>query len=188
MKQLIVISGPTGSGESSITKELIKRIPNSERFISTTSRPPRGNEINGVDYNFISKEDFKKKITEGYFLEYTCVKNRDVYYGTPKDQIEEKLSQEKILFFNCDLIGTKALQGKFPEQTLSFFIAPENLDQIKAQLLKRNPDIAPEELEKRLKNAAAEMDDQPFYTYTVVNKYLKLDETVAECYKLILES
>ncbi len=185
MKNLIVIAGPTGSGESSVTKGILAKIPEAERFITTTSRPPRGQEKDGMDYNFISKEDFEKKISENYFLEYTYIPNRDTYYGTPRHQIDEKLAQSKILVFNYDLIGAKALKENYPQNSLTIFIVPESLDQIRLQLKGRNPEISEEDLEKRLKNASDELKEQDYYEHILVNRYGKLEETIEACYKLI---
>ncbi|KKQ79655.1 MAG: Guanylate kinase [Parcubacteria group bacterium GW2011_GWC2_38_7] len=187
MKHLIVIAGPTGCGESSVTRGILEKLENSERFITTTSREPRSGEKDGLDYNFISKEDFKQKITENYFLEYSYIQNRDDYYGTPRHQIDEKIKQNKILIFNYDLVGAKAIKENYPGETLSVFIAPESLEQIKTQLLNRNPGMPPEALEKRLKNAAEELKDQGEYEHIIVNHYQLLKETIENCYQLIIK-
>jgi len=188
MKQIIVIAGPTGCGESSVTKGVLVKLPNAERFITTTSRAPRGLEKNGIDYNFIEHSDFEKKISENYFLEYSYIKNRNTYYGTPRHQVDAKLAQNKIIVFNYDLVGTKAMKENYPEKTLSIFIVPENLEQIKRQLLGRNPDISEDELNKRLKNAEEELKDQNNYDYVLVNRYGKLEATIAECYAIIKQA
>ncbi|KKR06527.1 MAG: Guanylate kinase [Parcubacteria group bacterium GW2011_GWC2_39_14] len=188
MKHLIVIAGPTGCGESSVTRGILERLKNSERFITTTSRTPRGSEKNGVDYNFISQDDFKKKIAENYFLEYSYIKNRDDYYGTPKHQIDQKIKENKILIFNYDLVGAKAIKENYPGETLSIFIVPESLDQIRKQLLARNPKMPLEDLAKRLKNAEEELKDQTEYEHILVNKYQRLGETIKNCYQLIKQS
>jgi len=186
MKNLIVIAGPTGCGESSVTKGVLTKIPQAERFITTTSREPRGAEKDGVDYNFINKNDFEKKIKENYFLEYTYIENRDTYYGTPRYQVEEKLEQEKIVIFNYDLVGAKTMKDSFPDRTRTIFIVPENLEQIRKQLLNRNPEMAQAELEKRLQNAQMELKDRDYYDHILVNRYGQLENTIEECYKLIL--
>lgn len=185
MKQIIVIAGPTGCGESSVTRGVLSKLPNAERFITTTSRPPRGQEKDGFDYNFIAPDDFKKKIIENYFLEYTHIANRDTYYGTPRHQVDDKLAQNKILFFNYDLVGAKTMKENYPEKTMTIFIAPENLEQIKRQLQNRNPEMSIEELNKRHKNAEEELKEQTHYEHVLINKYGQLDKTVEECYTLI---
>lgn len=188
MKHLIVIAGPTGCGESSVTRGVLSKLENSERFITTTSRTPREGEKDGVDYNFTSKEDFQQKIAENYFLEYSYIKNRDDYYGTPRHRIDEKIKQNIILIFNYDLVGAKAIKENYPGETLNIFIVPESLNQIRKQLLARNPKMPVEDLAKRLKNAEEELKDQTEYEHILVNKYQRLEETIENCYQLIKRS
>lgn len=185
MKKIIIIAGPTGVGESTITKALIKLIPNSERFITTTSRPIRGAEKDGVDYFYISKTEFEERIKLGHFLEYTYVRNRDNYYGTPIDQVKVQLAKGKTLFFNYDYVGVEALRAKMPGKTIALFIEPVDLGQIRHQLLMRDPNFATEELEQRLRNAAEEILTKNKYDHIVVNHPNKLDQTIKDCLSLI---
>lgn len=185
MKRIIIIAAPTGGGESTITNGLLKLVPNSERFVTTTSRAPRGTEQNGVDYNFISKEDFKNKIEQGYFLEYTHIENRDDYYGTPLEQVKIKLAEGKTLLFNYDRVGVEAMRKKFPDKMVAIFIEPESLDQIKNQLLNRDPNFPKEQLEMRLKNAAEEIQTKDKYDFVVINRPEKINEAISECLNII---
>src|SRR3989338_1791503 len=99
---IIVIAGPHGVGETTISKALAKILPRTERLVTTTSRPKRTGEKNGQEYNFIAKKDFENKIDKGYFLEYTYYRTRDAYYGTNKKDIDQKINQGINLIVNLD--------------------------------------------------------------------------------------
>jgi guanylate kinase len=107
LKRILVIGGPTGSGETTITNEIIKRFPVFTRLVTATSRKPRNNEINKVDYYFFSKEEFEKNIRNGNIPEYTYIKNRDTYYGAYKPDLDEKISKGLNVIANVDIVGAK---------------------------------------------------------------------------------
>ena len=110
---LIVISSPSGGGKGSVIKELLKRDPNRWLSVSTTSRKIRENDIPGVTYNFVTKEEFEQKIEEGYFLEYTNYVGN--YYGTPKEHIEEHLNKGEDVFLVIEIQGALKIKEMLPE-------------------------------------------------------------------------
>lgn len=176
--KILIISGPTGSGESTITKEIIKKYPIFQRMVSSTTRQPRGKEQDKVDYYFFTKEEFKKHQEQGDILEYTYIQNRGVYYGTFLPELKEKLAQGHVIV-NVDHVGLKFYKEHYG--AVSIFIKPESLDTIKERLQTRNPEITAEELINRLKNAQDEIDrEEKFYDYIVFNKQNKLEEAIQE--------
>jgi len=176
--KILIISGPTGSGESTITKEIIKKYPIFQRMVSSTTRQPRGKEQDKVDYYFFTKEEFKKHQEQGDILEYTYIQNRGVYYGTFLPELKEKLAQGHVIV-NVDHVGLKFYKEHYG--AVSIFIKPESLDIIKLRLKKRNPEISEEELKQRLKNAQNEIErEERFYKYKVFNKQDKLKEAIKE--------
>jgi guanylate kinase len=182
--KIFIISGPTGTGESTITREIIKQFPNFTRLVTATSRAPRLNEKNGIDYYFFSKKAFEDEIRKGNILEHTYIANRDTYYGTYKVDLEEKLSRELNIIVNPDIVGAKFFKNNYDAVTI--FIKPESLDDLKERLVKRDPNISEEELQKRLDNAENEIkNDESFYDYSIVNEEGKLNEAIAKTAEII---
>lgn len=184
---VVIIAGPTGVGESTITKELLKIFPQAKRLVTTTTRPKRPGEVHGRDYFFIDKKTFKKQIKEKKFLEYSYIKNRDQYYGSKKSDFDKILNAGKIIFFNCDKAGLKAVKKTYPRNHLSIFITYEKLSDIKKRLLTRNPNLNPDELKKRLINARTENQEKHFYDYIIINRQGQLKKTVKRAEKIILK-
>lgn len=181
---IFIIAGPTGVGESVITRGIINKIPNFTRLVTATTRPPRLNEKNGVDYYFFSKQEFESAIEKGEILEYTYVKNRDAHYGSYKKDLEEKLERELNIIINPDVVGAKFYKENYGAVTI--FIKPASLDDLKKRLIKRDPNISKEELAKRLANAENEIEnEEKFYDYSVVNEEGKLDEAIAKTAEII---
>ena len=181
--KILVISGPTGSGESTITNKIIKKYPIFQRLITSTTRKPRGNEKDKVDYYFFTEEEFKEQREEGNILEYTYIENRKVYYGTYLPDLNEKLAQGHLIV-NVDHIGLKFYKEKYG--AISIFIKPESLDTIKERLQIRNPEMTEEELVNRLKNAQDEIDrEERFYDRIVLNKQDKLEEAIQEIEEIL---
>lgn len=162
--QLIVISGPSGSGKGTIVSRLLEK---DDRWISisTTSRPIRSNDIEGVTYNFVSKDEFEKKIEEGYFLEYTEYAGN--YYGTPKESIREKLEEGKDVFLEIEIEGASNIKKLVPE-AIFIFIMPPSLKELVLRLKRRNTD-SNEKIIERFKTAYKEINEVTKYNYVVVN-------------------
>lgn len=182
--RVVVIGGPTGSGESTITNALIARFPNYTRLITATTRAMREGEKDGVDYYFFTKEQFLAEQKAGNILEYTYVANRDVYYGSYRPDFEKKIAEGKIIISNPDIVGAKYYKSNFG--ALTVFIEPENIDILANRLKKRNPDMSDEELGQRLENARQELEhEKPFYDVIIKNREGRLDEAIEETVAVI---
>lgn len=182
--KIFIIAGPTGVGESVITRGIINKIPNFTRLVTATTRSPRLNEKNGVDYYFFSKQEFEDAIKNGEILEYTYVKNRDAYYGSYRKELEEKLEKGLNVIVNPDVVGAKFYKENYGAVTI--FIKPASLKDLKKRLVGRDPSISKEELEKRLANAENEIkNEEKFYDYSVVNEEGKLDEAIQKTAEII---
>lgn len=182
-KQILVISGTTGSGESTVTNEIIARHPNFVRLVTATSRPKRLKEKNGVDYYFFTEKKFKNEIKKGNIIEYQNIRN-GVYYGSYKPDLDKKLASGKIVIINPDLVGKRYYKKHY--KATSIFIKPESINTIKIRLLSREPNMSKEELAKRLAYAKYELEKEaPFYDYKVINKQNKLSDAIVKVEKIL---
>ena len=172
---ILVISGPSGCGKSSLLKEVYKHIDNYYFSISTTTRLPRIGEKHGVDYNFVSKEEFEQDIKNGGFLEYANVHNN--YYGTSLKPIISSLEEGKLVIFDIDVQGHRIVRQKLNNVTTSVFITTPNLTQLKQRLNNRGTDSS-ETIQRRVSNAITEINDIDKYDYFIVNDDLQ-DASVA---------
>ncbi|MBO5414069.1 MAG: guanylate kinase [Bacilli bacterium] len=163
---LIVISGPSGAGKGTICERLKEQNKNIWLSTSMTTREPRGNEKNGVEYFFVTEEEFKKKIEEDGFLEYAIVHNNK-YYGTPKDKIADKLNEGKDVILEIDIQGALEIQEKIND-ALFIFIMPPSMEILKDRLMKRNTESEDKVLE-RFKTAYKEINEVTKYNYVVIN-------------------
>lgn len=166
---LIIFSAPSGSGKSTIVQWLMKEHPELNLYfsISCTSRPPRGMEQNGVEYFFISPEEFKKRIERGEFLEYEEVyENR--FYGTLKQQVENQLEAGQNVVFDVDVKGGVNIKRYFGEKALSIFIQPPSVEELRRRLENRATD-SKEAIETRLAKAAYELTFANKFDRVVVN-------------------
>jgi guanylate kinase len=175
---VIVIAGPTGVGESTVTKALLEQLPDATRIVTTTSRPMRHFEHEGVDYHFISKEHFEEGIEQGEFLEHTYIANRDSYYGTKREDFERALRDHEYVLFNADKVGLETIKQVYPTQSCSLFIMYESIGDIRQRLLNRQPTMPPDELAKRLDNAVNEAEDRDKYDLIIVNRQGELEKTI----------
>lgn len=167
--QLIVISAPSGAGKGTIINELLKRNNNFYLSVSTTSRPIRTNDIPGVTYNFVSKEEFEQKIKEGYFLEYTNYIGN--YYGTPRSTIKEKLDQGLDVILEIEIEGATNIKKLVPE-AIFIFILPPSLKDMVTRLKRRGTD-SNEKIIKRFHTAYKEINEVTKYNYVVVNDIIE---------------
>lgn len=172
---ILVISGPSGSGKSSLLKRLLEVVENAYFSISTTTRPIREGEAEGVNYHYISKEAFEKDISEGAFLEWAKV--HDNYYGTSLKPILKSLKEGKIVIFDIDVQGHKIVREKFGNITTSVFITTPDQMQLEKRLKERGTDETPV-IERRLNNAVTEMTYMHDYEYLLIND--DLDVTLKE--------
>ncbi|MFX4233742.1 guanylate kinase [Aliarcobacter butzleri] len=167
---ILIISGPSGCGKSTLLKEVYKNISDYYFSISTTTREPRIGEVNGVDYFFVSKEEFEEDIKKGNFLEYAKV--HDNYYGTSLKPIINALNEGKLVIFDIDVQGHHLVRKKMNDSVTSVFITTPSLKVLEERLNKRNSDSL-EVIEKRVKNAKKEIEFFDEYDYFIVNDNLE---------------
>jgi guanylate kinase len=168
---MIVLSGPSGSGKSSICKKVFSVIDDYYFSISTTTRNIRDGETNGVDYFFVSKEEFISDVESGYFLEWAEVHGN--YYGTSIKPVIEALQDDKIVILDIDVQGFLLLKEKLNSEFKSVFITTPSFGELKDRLINRNTDSL-ETIEKRLINAKQEMQYIQQYDYFIVNDDLDI--------------
>lgn len=167
---LIVISAPSGAGKGTVIKEMCKRNTNLWISVSATSRPMRTNDEEGKTYYFITEEDFKQKIEENYFLEYTNYAGN--YYGTPKKYIQEHLDNGFDVILEIEIEGAMNVKKLIPE-ALCVFIMPPSLKELKRRLESRGTDTKAKILE-RFKIAYREINEVTKYNYVVVNDEVEI--------------
>jgi len=166
MSGILVISGPSGSGKSSLMHKMMEEIGDTYFSVSTTTREKREGEVDGRDYFFVSRDEFEKDIEEGYFLEWAKV--HDNYYGTSIKQIEKKLQEGKTVVLDIDVQGYKIAKEKLGDVITSVFITTPNQKTLRERLVKRGTD-SKEIIEKRVKNALAEMREINLYDFFIIN-------------------
>ena len=166
--KFIVISGPSGVGKGTICNKLLNEL-NAWYSVSTTTRSPREGEIDGVNYFFITKEEFLKKIEDGEFLEYNYY--NDNYYGTSKKIVLEKMEEGINVFSEIDVNGARNIKKIFPDALL-IYIAPPSMEELKNRLIGRDTDPI-DVINQRLAIAREEMKQVGFYDYVVVNDDLE---------------
>lgn len=180
---LIIFSAPSGSGKSTIVQWLMKEHPelNLCFSISCTSRPPRGTEKDGIEYFFLSPEEFKAKIEQNAFLEYEEVyENR--FYGTLKEQVERQLNAGQNVVFDVDVKGGVNIKKYYGDQALSVFIQPPSIEELRKRLEGRATD-SKDAIETRLAKAEYELSFSGKFDRIVIND--NLSQTEAETYSLI---
>jgi len=154
-RKIVVIAGPSGSGETTFTDELMLAFPHFTRAVSATTRHPRGGEREGEDYYFMTKERFFEEVQAGKIAEHTYVKNRDAHYGTYLPDLENRLASGKTVIVNTDLSGARFFKKQY--DALTVFIKPKTMQVLYDRLIRRDPSIGKEEVISRLLNAAQEM-------------------------------
>ena len=177
--KLFVFSAPSGSGKTTIVRHLLKQEQfNLEFSISATSRLPRGEEVEGKDYYFISARMFKDKINADEFLEWEEV-YRDNFYGTLKSEVERIWALKKHVIFDIDVVGGLRIKKKYPAQTLSVFVKPPSVDELKIRLKKRSTE-SEEKINMRIAKASVEMATAPQFDKIIKNYELDVALKEAE--------
>ena len=180
--RIIIFSAPSGSGKSSIIKELLKEEDLNLAFsISTTSRIPRGKEQNGVEYYFISVDEFKEKIDKQAFIEWQEVYAGN-FYGTYQSEIDRLSSLGKNIVFDLDVFGGINLKKIFGKQALSIFVQPPSLEELKKRLEKRNTETI-EKIQIRIDKAKYELEQSIYFDRLIINE--DLSESVKEASQMI---
>lgn len=186
--KLVIFSAPSGSGKSTIVQYLMKEHTelNLGFSISCTSRAPRGTEKNGVEYFFLTAEEFREKISRDEFLEYEEV-YQDRFYGTLKSQVEKQTEQGQNVVFDVDVKGGCNIKKFYGERALSVFIQPPSIEELRRRLEGRATD-APEVIEQRLAKADYEMTFASQFDHIIVNDDLaKAEEETFNLVKAFLE-
>ena len=171
---LLVVSGPSGCGKGTVLGEVFARQPDTYYSVSATTRSPRPGEVDGVQYHFLTKEEFEEKIAAGQMLEYAQYAGN--YYGTPAQAVDEKLSQGKNVVLEIEVQGAKQVKLRRPDAVM-IFIMPPSMKELRRRLTQRGTE-AQEVVERRLETARQEMPQAKDYDYIVFND--KLEDAVAD--------
>jgi len=172
---MLILSSPSGAGKTTITKKIQQKYQSFKISVSHTTRKPRSNEINGIDYNFVSHEEFKRLIDEKQFYEYAKI--FDNYYGTLKKTVDDLIKKNDIIF-DIDWQGTKQLSQFKNLNLVKIYLLPPNKDELKKRLIKRDSDSLIE-VEKRFKSFDEDVTHWQDYDYVLIN------ENLETCYKQI---
>ena len=164
---LIVLSAPSGAGKTTICREILQMFPDVRFSVSTTTRPPRPGEVDGKDYHFVSKEEFRERIDRGEFIEW--VENYGQLYGTSKKTMDAFLERGHDLILDIEPRGAKAIREHYPRGVF-ILILPPSLDELKSRLAKRGESAAV--MERRLRTALDEIREALWYDYVIFNERL----------------
>lgn len=169
--KIIVFAGPSGAGKTTMAKQVLEAFNNAEFSVSHTSRQPRGNEKSGIDYHFISPEEFKEKINEGFFIEWEEV-YPGKFYGTSKAEIERICSKNNIAVLDMDVQGALNVKQLYPE-AVTFIVLPPSKKVLEKRLRARDEKDVPEEvILERLEKYDIEVKEQSKFDYVLINNKL----------------
>lgn len=181
MSKVLIFSAPSGSGKSTIINYLMQKKLNLSFSISATSRPPRGTEQNGVEYFFLTPEEFKQRIKKGDFLEYEEVyENR--FYGTLKSQVDKQLSAGENVVCDVDVIGAQNIKKIYGNHALTIFIKPPSIESLRERLNKRATD-KPEVIESRISRAEFELSFADKFDVSIIND--DLEKAQEEAFQIV---
>jgi guanylate kinase len=164
----MIVSAPSGAGKTTICREFMRIVPGVRFSVSCTTRPPRPGEVDGKDYLFISKEEFRRRIARGEFVEW--VENYGELYGTSKKTMDASLGQGTDLLLDIEPRGARVIREHYP-RAVFVFVLPPSLDDLKARLAKRGE--SPEVMERRLRTSLDEIREALWYDYIIFNEKLK---------------
>ncbi|HEY8658967.1 MAG TPA: guanylate kinase [Hanamia sp.] len=179
--KIILITAPSGAGKTSIVKYLMKQFPSLAFSVSATTRPPRNNEKDGVDYYFMSEEDFQEKIHNKEFLEWEMV-YEGKYYGTLKSEMSRIWKEKKVPVLDIDVQGAIHVQQQYPVNTMALFVQPPSIEELKNRLESRGTETE-ESLQARLNKSSFEMTFKKHFENIVINK--DFDTACKEAEKII---
>lgn len=165
--KLVVISGPSGVGKTTILRQLLADLPHLIPSVSATTRPPRVGERNGVDYHFITADEFERRRAAGDFLECCQVYGRQYWYGTLVDEVTPRLATGEWVVLEIDVEGTLSILARYPE-AITIFVEPSHPDQLLERLRGRGTE-SPEAMARRLEVARRELLESHHYRHRVVN-------------------
>jgi len=179
---VLVLSGPSGAGKSSLISKIIDDIGDTYFSISTTTRPIRSGEVDGVDYYFVDKEEFESEVEDELFLEHALVHGN--YYGTSLKPVKKALSEGKLVIFDIDVQGNNAIKNRLGDITTSVFVSPPSLSELKRRLENRSTD-SQEVIDKRVNMAKKEIQRVSEYEYLIINDDL---DAAADKLRLIAQT
>ena len=183
-KDVLIVSAPSGAGKSTIVSHLLKKFDIFDFSISATSRKPRGEEVHGKEYFFLSEEEFKKGIEEDRFVEYEEV-YPGLFYGTLRSEVDRIWKSNKVIVFDIDVMGGMNLRKLYAQRALSLFIAPPSIEVLRERLINRKTDT-PEAIEKRVAKAEKELAYAANFDKLLVND--RLEDAFSEADKFIEEN
>ena len=167
MKNLIILSAPSGSGKTTLCRALQRRDESIGFSVSCTSRTKRKGEINGVDYTFLTDQEFKKRIENGEFAEWEQI-HGNYYYGTLKAILEAAIQHQELLLLELDVKGAMSIKNIYSEKTLSIFVEPPSMDDLHTRLVKRGTD-SEKRIAKRLERLTAELEYKSNFDHHIIN-------------------
>ena len=179
MISVFIISAPSGSGKSTLVHRILQSIPNLAFSISYTTRAPRPTETNGVDYVFVSRDEFEARLGRAEFLEYAEVFGN--YYGTNRESFERAIQEGRDLVLDIDVQGARQLKVAIPE-AISVFVLPPSRDVLEQRLRARSQD-SEEVIQRRLRGAAAEVRNYTQYDYVLINR--EIEEAAARLASIV---
>jgi guanylate kinase len=166
---VFVITGPSGVGKGTLIRGLMERLPALELSVSATTRAPRPGEQDGVDYHFLTREEFDRRVREGAFVEHADYAGRS--YGTLRSELDARVQAGAPVVLEIEVQGARQVRASVPD-AVQVFIAPPSLEELRTRLIGRGTDD-PEEVERRLRVAAEELTAQPEFAHVVVNDRLQ---------------
>ena len=181
MKNLIIISAPSGSGKTTLCRALQKKDQSFRFSVSCTTREIRKGEVDGVDYLFLTNEGFENEINTNNLAEWEQI-HGDYYYGTLKSTLDNAFKRRELLLLELDVKGAKSIKEIYPEQTISIFVEPPSLNDLRTRLITRGTD-SEERITKRLDRLSVELDYKSNFEHNVVND--NLDRAVDEIMNII---
>jgi len=179
VSRAFVITGPSGVGKGTLIRGVMDRVGDLELSVSATTRAPRVGEVDGVDYHFLSRQQFDRRVAAGEFLEHADYAGN--HYGTLRSELEDRLSAGRPVVLEIEVQGARQVREAMPE-ALQVFIAPPSLEELRTRLIARGTDDA-EEVERRLRVAEGELAAQPEFRHVVVND--RLQEALARLTEIV---
>ncbi len=181
MKNLVIISAPSGSGKTTLCRALQAKDSSIQFSLSSTTRDQRNGEADGVDYRFMSDDEFKTGISNGEYAEWEQI-HGDYYYGTPKSNLQDAIDQQRLLLLELDVKGAMSVKKLYPNQTISIFVEPPSLEDLKVRLQQRGTD-SEARIAKRLERLESELAYKDHFDHHVIND--NLDHAVNDILNII---
>jgi guanylate kinase len=163
---ILILSAPSGAGKTTISRAAVKAIAGLTASISLTTRPPREGEVDGVDYSFVTEEDFNHRIEAGELAEWARV--FDARYGTPREPLERAVAEGRDILLDIDIQGARQIRERYPQDTVTIFVAPPSLKDLEDRLRRRGTESEPA-IAHRLERAREELNAGRDYDYLIVN-------------------